>query len=165
MCKLEKDESEFGNHKNGRDGLRSRCKPCNRIEANRSYKKNPGPTKARARKFGKATQERLKAWLNGVKHRLGCCLCGEKEAAVLDFHHVNPSEKEKAIGHMIAKGIGPLETELSKCVVVCANCHRKVHAGLVSVENEPRCIENVPRSPNRRINHGHKQTAAGEPSL
>lgn len=150
LCLQEKDESEFGKHKNGRDGLRSRCKPCNRIEANQTYKKNPAPYLARARKGAKVFRDAVGLWLDQIRNEAGCCVCGGKEPCTLDFHHVNPEEKIKAITQMIGKGLNSLEAELAKCVVVCANCHRKVHADIVNVEDKPRCVVKYPRSPNRR---------------
>lgn len=55
---------------------------------------------------------------------------------------------------MIAKGIDMLEAELAKCVVLCANCHKKVHAGLMEAPESALCNERFPRSPNRRLRSG-----------
>lgn len=62
----------------------------------------------------------------------GCCICGETCPQALDFHHRDPSTKSFTIG---AKS-GSLETlkeEIDKCVVICANHHRMVHAGLIDL--------------------------------
>lgn len=61
-----------------------------------------------------------------------CCLCGyDKCMDALDFHHVDPSQKSFCISH---KGVTiaferALE-EAKKCVLVCANCHREIEAGI-----------------------------------
>lgn len=65
-----------------------------------------------------------------------CCLCGyDKIQSALEFHHINPEEKEYGIA---ASGIcHDLETdfaEMKKCILVCANCHREIHNGLYSQE-------------------------------
>lgn len=150
LCKLELPVTAFGNHKNGRDGLRSRCKPCNRIEARESYRKNPEPYKRRAVSAGKTLGESMRVWLRGIKQDTQCVACGESDICVLDFHHVISGEKDRAIGSCIRKGIAFVEAELEKCVVLCANCHRKAHAGKIDVTTKPRCSSKFERSPNRR---------------
>lgn len=62
------------------------------------------------------------------KKTLKCSLCDETDHNCLDFHHVDPSEKEIKISTAIGRGANTVAKELSKCIVVCANCHRKVHA-------------------------------------
>ena len=61
-----------------------------------------------------------------------CCLCGySKYFGALDFHHVNPSEKEFAIGSLRAYGEEKLKYELDKCILVCKNCHAEIHGKVV----------------------------------
>lgn len=148
MCLKVKPLSDFGRHKNGRNGLRSRCKPCNRIEANATYRKNPDPYRLRSRKAGKKYRAAAKAWLRSVKAKRGCAACGEKAVCTLDFHHCE--DKARAVTTLINKGIIALEAELRKCCVLCANCHRKTHAGLIDASKFPRCDDVSPRSPARR---------------
>jgi hypothetical protein len=64
----------------------------------------------------------------------GCSLCVEREPACLDFHHVRGS-KDFSLGDVMRGRYSArrIEAELAKCVVLCANCHRKVHAGLTHV--------------------------------
>jgi len=49
---------------------------------------------------------------------------------VYDFHHKDPSEKEKSIARMLSRKWDRLKVEIDKCVLLCANCHRIVHHGL-----------------------------------
>lgn len=47
---------------------------------------------------------------------------------VYDFHHLDPNEKEHNLGDIIRrKSFSTVEKELSKCVLLCANCHRIRH--------------------------------------
>lgn len=65
----------------------------------------------------------------------GCILCGERERCCIDAHHLDPHDKDLSISRMI-RNRAPFErilTELTKCVPVCANCHRKIHAGLITL--------------------------------
>lgn len=73
-----------------------------------------------------------------VKRRLveeagGCCrLCGFAEHSVaLQFHHLDPSTKEFHLGQKgISRSIGRMRAEAEKCVLLCANCHALVEAGV-----------------------------------
>ena len=47
----------------------------------------------------------------------------------LEFHHLNPSEKEFTISGT-SRGWDKIKDELDKCVLVCANCHREIHGGV-----------------------------------
>ena len=63
----------------------------------------------------------------------GCCSkCGETRIQVLEFHHVNPSEKETLLSILNKCRIEKIKKELFKCVVLCANCHRLEHFYLSS---------------------------------
>ncbi len=47
----------------------------------------------------------------------------------MDFHHLG--FKEFNIGDAVTNGLSlkTLKREVAKCVIICSNCHRKVHAG------------------------------------
>jgi 5-methylcytosine-specific restriction endonuclease McrA len=66
-----------------------------------------------------------------------CQLCGyNKYQGGLDFHHIDPSTKNFGIasqGH--SRSWARVQEELAKCILVCANCHREVGAGLVNIEH------------------------------
>lgn len=58
-----------------------------------------------------------------------CKICGyDKCLAAIDFHHRDPREKDFSIS--LKMSWEAIEAELAKCVALCANCHREVHAGL-----------------------------------
>ncbi len=61
----------------------------------------------------------------------GCINCPEKEPCALDFHHVR--DKEFEVSLMRGRNEKKILEEIDKCVVLCANCHRKVHANLISI--------------------------------
>lgn len=59
-----------------------------------------------------------------------CEKCGyNHNIAALDFHHLNPKEKEFAIDlrKFSNMSLEKLQKELDKCILVCANCHRELH--------------------------------------
>lgn len=77
----------------------------------------------------KANKKRLIDWISEYKKTLKCSKCPENHPAALDFHHRNPEEKEGRIADLANKGwsVKRLMSEIEKCDVLCANCHRKLH--------------------------------------
>ncbi len=61
-----------------------------------------------------------------------CSICGYeyngKNAAAFDFHHLDPSEKDYSPANIIRHSVAKAREELSKCQLVCSNCHRLIHA-------------------------------------
>lgn len=58
-----------------------------------------------------------------------CERCGYDECiAALEFHHINPDEKEFGISTTgVTRSLEVLKKEADKCVLLCCNCHRKLH--------------------------------------
>ena len=56
-----------------------------------------------------------------------CAICGESRPWVLDFHHVDPSQKDFEISASTSRTEGEIDAEVAKCVCVCSNCHRDFH--------------------------------------
>jgi hypothetical protein len=68
-------------------------------------------------------------FLDEFKATASCEKCGEDHPATLDFHHRDPNEKEYNIGAMVSRvaSIDTVRREIAKCMVLCSNCHRKLH--------------------------------------
>ena len=68
-------------------------------------------------------------WFNEYKKVLKCEYCGENNPCCLDFHHKNEKEKDYNISVMSNMGysINRIKEEIDKCIVLCSNCHRKLH--------------------------------------
>jgi 5-methylcytosine-specific restriction endonuclease McrA len=66
-----------------------------------------------------------------VEYKGGECQnCGYKKSIwALEFHHINPSEKDFTIGGS-SFSFEKLKAEADKCVLVCANCHVEIHQEL-----------------------------------
>ncbi len=64
-----------------------------------------------------------------------CLLCGYRRCiAALQFHHLDPDEKVFGIAHRgLTRGIDEVRKEADKCVLLCANCHIEVEAGVASL--------------------------------
>ena len=59
-----------------------------------------------------------------------CEFCGyNKCVAALEFHHIG--EKEDKISKIYNRGWKRILAEVEKTRLVCANCHREIHADLI----------------------------------
>ena len=74
-------------------------------------------------------RKEIKAFINDYKSDLKCERCPEDHIGCLEFHHEDPKEKEICISEIYRTGWGQerILEEIEKCIVVCANCHRKLH--------------------------------------
>lgn len=116
---------EFSKHSKRTDGLQVYCKICCK-EMNAAHYRN-GYRKVQSL-INKNRRNKIKSKINNYKNSIGCP-CGEKEACCLDFHHTG-KDKERNISRMVCEQAAweKVELEIRKCVVVCSNCHRKIHA-------------------------------------
>lgn len=73
-----------------------------------------------------------------VEYKGGKCeICGyDRCIGALEFHHINPEEKEFGIGQKgYTRSMEKNKAEADKCILVCANCHREIHEGLVNLDD------------------------------
>lgn len=124
-CKVQKNDEDFV-FKNKEKGIRqSVCKECQKIYKLKHYYKNKEAHYFRNQK----THDKIKTYSNSIK-KTGCKICGENEICTLDYHHLQ--NKEENIAKLLRGGsLKKVKEEIKKCVVLCANCHRKVHAGII----------------------------------
>ena len=90
----------------------------------------------RKRKDGtlKLTKKKKKIKMILAAKDVPCDVCQQRfDPCCMDFHHRNPAEKKYEIADYNKFGLKYLQEELDKCIPLCACCHRKVHAGLVSL--------------------------------
>ena len=100
------------------------CIPCELKKCNDYSKKHKKERQEQGFKNHKINME--------VMHSLkinGCAICGYNECgAALEFHHVNSEDKKF---NLCSTALGRREKsiveELNKCILLCANCHRKIH--------------------------------------
>ena len=71
-------------------------------------------------------------WWYEYRNELKCARCPESDPNCIDFHHRNPKEKESSPVSMVSSTWSKekILTEIAKCDILCANCHRKEHARL-----------------------------------
>lgn len=62
-----------------------------------------------------------------------CSACNyAKCLKALDFHHVDKTTKSFAVSEKTLT-VKKIASEAQKCVLLCANCHRELHAGLLTI--------------------------------
>lgn len=113
---------------------RSYCKKCSH-SACKQYRASDKGKQQKKRIRLKYRQQQL-AFVNEVKKRITCQVCNESCVACLDFHHLGDKD-----GQVTSFGTWTsLILELKKCIVLCCNCHRKWHAGIISIPTVPLTI-------------------------
>lgn len=118
------------------------CKRCNTVKKLTDfYKRRDGNDPSSYCKIctNKQTTERQRAFKEKcVKYKGGKCInCGYcKCIGALEFHHLNPEEKDFSPSYARLRGVtngelkDEVKKELDKCILVCANCHREEHEKL-----------------------------------
>jgi transposase len=64
-----------------------------------------------------------------------CVICGYHRCQrALQFHHIDPRTKEFHLGHTgVTRSLARCRAEARKCILLCANCHAEVEAGITAV--------------------------------
>lgn len=78
------------------------------------------------KRTGQAQKDRVKE----IKIEYGgkCSKCGyDRYLGALDFHHLDPTQKEFTFSKNRSMNIDALRKELDKCILVCRNCHAEIH--------------------------------------
>ena len=67
-----------------------------------------------------------------IQYAGGACQhCGyNKCIRALEFHHVDPTQKDFGISRTLTKSVAKLKEEVSKCILLCSNCHAEIHQEL-----------------------------------
>lgn len=115
-CQKEKPFSEF--HSTGYD---------TRVDGSRVKNYKPNCKVCANIKWKQQITERLEV----IVSEWACCKCGyNKCREALDFHHRDPTKKDFTIASRWCISEQKLRKEIAKCVLLCSNCHRELHAGL-----------------------------------
>lgn len=124
-CHQELPYSEYNARNDSADGLQARCKACLRVTRRKWYAENQETEYARL----KAAAAEKRRWWTEYKATLRCEQCGENHPSCLDFHHKDPDDKDINLAQVAFRGwsVARIEKELAKCMVLCSNCHRKLH--------------------------------------
>lgn len=78
--------------------------------------------------IAKNKRQRRQDWMN-YKAEQKCSHCGTQHPAIIDFHHVIRDETKQSVNKLAGDGRwteAKREAE-TKCIPLCANCHRILH--------------------------------------
>ena len=125
-CGEEKDvEKDFSWRDKDRGIRQQRCKNCQSEMSKLHYKNNKRTYNERTRAGKTRAQAENKLRISLYLSIHPCIDCGQADIRLLEFDHVN-GQKLRGIAHLFSWGFNwnTIETEIAKCEVRCANCHR-----------------------------------------
>ena len=128
VCSKQQPIENF--NKQGKTGRAKICKTCKKDYDAERYERKRDKLLGHVRQTRKAiTEYNVK---KQYEYQLGhpCVDCGETDPVVLEFDHVSQEGKVDTLSDLLYKYFllwedDRVQTELQKCVVLCANCHKR----------------------------------------
>ena len=81
-------------------------------------------------KSRKQTREDI-LYIHGCK----CNICGyNRYSGALEFHHLDMNKKDLGLSARDCGNFEKVLEESKKCILLCSNCHKEVHANLILTE-------------------------------
>ena len=114
QCQKEKPLEEFS--KRTKTTYRAECKDCKKLTQ---------------QKIELQHKQETRDYIKSIK--TNCAKCGETRHYLIDFHHINPLNKEIQIAAILSTSLKfekrkiLIDNEVSKCIQLCSNCHREFH--------------------------------------
>lgn len=125
-CKDFRRVVEFSYKYSERRVLQTYCKICQSRRSREHYQRNADAYKERIARNNQITRgENRRKLLEYLSHE-ACVDCGLTDMVALEFDHHDPTQKVRDVSTMVQKGFAwtTVLREMSKCDIVCANCHR-----------------------------------------
>jgi hypothetical protein len=124
-CNFAKPKGEFNRNKWKKDGLQHYCRDCHRKSVVTSQRTHRDAFLKRSQWYNERKRNENRRLVFEYLRTHPCIDCGESDVTVLDFDHQR--DKKYTISQLIIsnKLWEQILTEIEKCEVRCANCHRK----------------------------------------
>lgn len=123
-CRATKPTEQFGVKNREKGWLQPWCRDCERVYKAAWYSRHRTEHIEHVRIQRLATKEanRMRVLAYLMDHP--CVDCGQTNLVVLDFDHLR--DKRWNVTYMVSAGFpwSTIETEIARCQVLCANCHR-----------------------------------------
>ena len=123
-CGEVKLETEWNKNAKRKDGLQSCCRVCTKALNNERYATCP-KYKERIKKNNKAARQKTTQYVWDYLTTHSCVDCGESDPVVLEFDHVSGEKEFSIASGKYNQTLPKVIKEIEKCVVRCANCHRR----------------------------------------
>jgi hypothetical protein len=130
-CNIEKLADDFSWRNKNNGTKHSSCKECYKEIRKKNYANN----KDYYLKKNKRIRDNNNEWYKEYKKGKSCVICNESESVCLDFHHINGEDKTHLVSKMRYNTYSKetMKKEIEKCIILCANCHRKVHENIIKI--------------------------------
>lgn len=128
-CLIEKPLVDFGKCSKNKDGRLGKCKECKRLYDNQFHKNRNSESKLKKQELQRNREKENRQYVYDYLKNNPCVVCEEYDPTVLEFDHIDRDSKLKAVSNMRYFSIDKIKEEISKCRVLCANCHRRHTAG------------------------------------
>lgn len=108
------------------------CNKCNQPKLKENYYFSNGKLAQKVckdcvRKKEKEKYQQVHNKIIEFKEKYPCKKCGCNKHYLIDFHHINPEEKDFSISENTHAKFETLLKEIEKCIPLCSNCHREFH--------------------------------------
>lgn len=110
----------FAIRKRNKDGLQNWCRLCNSVYSRSRYQRIRPRRLEQNRNWLLATKAKLLAF----KQTQSCMDCGNTDWRVFEFDHTEDNKVGNVSDLLKSWSWDRLKTEIEKCDLVCANCHR-----------------------------------------
>ena len=98
-----------------------------KVRQKEKYNISPLEVKAKWALAKRNKNANTRTFIEEYKNSCSCKKCGESRNYVLDFHHLNPEQKDFNLGDATKYSLKKIKNELEKCIALCRNCHSEFH--------------------------------------
>ncbi len=128
-CSCRKNLSLFPAREKSKDGHASWCRACFKVNWENRYYENHSHYRNSHNKSRNQIREQNARKIFEYLMKHPCLSCGESDPIVLEFDHRDSFDKTENISNLINHSSWKrIESEIQKCDVLCANCHRRKSA-------------------------------------
>ncbi len=125
LCQTERRKEDFS-WKDKKNAVRhSYCRFCQNERSKAHYSLNKARYLEKSKRRNQKVLKEIREYVWNFLSTHPCIDCGESDIIVLEFDHI--SDKINSISGILKdkSSLLKLKTEIDKCVVRCANCHRR----------------------------------------
>jgi len=101
------------------------CKPCTARRSNRWYENNKAAHIQNVMIHKEQARLDAREFIWDYLSTHPCAVCRENDPIVLEFDHIRG--KDSDVARLVADGVSieRIRKEISRCQVLCSNCHRR----------------------------------------